>query len=370
MFQAYGLYTHIRRNELYSVMLLCGFVVLLHVLFFSFALLIEAAGEPRSVGTLLAAGLRDVLRFWPLLMLGAAVWFGIAYLFNQAMIDLATGAQPVSRDEAPQLYNALENLCISRGLTMPALRIIEDEALNAYASGLKAGSYSVTVTRGLLNALSPAELEAVLGHELTHIRNLDVRLLVISTIFVGFFGLAGEMLTRNGNLFSFSSSSSNSGTGDRDKKGGGFIVVLLAIALILLSWGASVLLKFAISRSREFLADAGAVELTKNPDAMISALRKIELHAALPAMPSQMNAFFIQTPEVKKRSLDLFATHPSIDDRIKALIRFAGGRDPGLMLNPPAAVQELGENAAGIPDAGATDGAAAAPPSFLPAHLR
>ncbi|MBY0613750.1 MAG: M48 family metallopeptidase [Beijerinckiaceae bacterium] len=369
MFQAYGLYTHIRKNEICSVLLLSGFVVLLHVLFFSFALLYEAAGAPRAAGVLIAAALNDVVRFWPLLMMGAAVWFAIAYVFNQAMIDLATGAQAVSREDAPALYNALENLCISRGLPMPSLRIIEDEALNAYASGLKPGSYSVTVTRGLLNALTPAELEAVLGHELTHIRNLDVRLLVISTIFVGFFGLVGELLMRNGNMLSFPSSRSSSR--GNDKKGGAFIVVLLAIGLILLSWGASVLLKFAISRSREFLADAGAVELTKNPDAMISALRKIEMHAAMPSMPSQMSGFFIETPLATARMSGLFATHPSIDDRIGALIRFAGGRDPGPMPDLPVIDAPLSENAVGVPNVGSGTGEGhAAEASFLPAHLR
>ena len=109
---------------------------------------------------------------------------------------LVTGARAVDRRAEPRLYNLLENLCISRGITMPRLRIIETDARNAFASGVRKGQYSITVTRGLMDALDDAELEAVLGHELTHIENRDVQLLVISAVFVGIISLVGDLLIR------------------------------------------------------------------------------------------------------------------------------------------------------------------------------
>lgn len=325
MFHAYGLYTHIRANRLRSAVLLAGFVALLHALMFAFALLYEAAG-PGEAQEIIARALEDLRRGWPFATAAAALWFIIAFLFHQHMIDAATGAGGVTRAEAPRLYNLLENLCISRGIPMPALKIIEDEALNAFASGIRDGHYCVTLTRGLVESLNDAEIEAVLAHELTHIRNRDVQLLVIAVIFAGIFAFAADLVFRNWNFpFGFAPRRSRE---DRDKGGSG-LVILLALAIIVSSFGLSVLIRFAISRSREYLADAGSVELTKDPDAMISALRRIEARATMPQIPSRMGAFFIEDPAVSRES-GWLSTHPSIEDRVTALERYAGGEDaPG-----------------------------------------
>ena len=112
------------------------------------------------------------------------------------MIDAVTGATPVTRQEEPRLYNILENLCISRGIPMPTLRIADDDALNAFATGMNQKQYSITVTRGLMNALNDQELEAVLGHELTHIRNGDVRMMVIAVVIAGVISFFGELVFR------------------------------------------------------------------------------------------------------------------------------------------------------------------------------
>ncbi len=133
---------------------------------------------------------------WPFAIAGAILWFGIAYAFYQNIIDAATGAKPVERKAEPKLYNLLENLCISRGITMPALRIMETDGAERVRDRAAQGQYSVTVTRGLMNTLNDEELEAVLAHELTHIRNADVRLLIIAVIFVGIFSFVGEMAFR------------------------------------------------------------------------------------------------------------------------------------------------------------------------------
>jgi len=325
MFQAYGLYSHIRANRLRTVYLLAGFVVLLVALMFSVSLIFEALSADAPLEVLLARAVEDVKQGWPVALGAAALWFCIAFFFHQRMIDYATGSEGISRKEAPRLYNLLENLCISRGIPIPALKIIDDEALNAFASGIREGHYSVSVTRGLLARLNDAELEAVLGHELTHIRNRDTQVMVIATVFAGIFAFVGDLMFRSWNFpFGFSPRRDNS----REERGGGgaIFAIMIAILVIALSWGASVLIRFAISRAREFLADAGSVELTKNPDAMISALRKIEAQATMRQIPSRMQAFFIESPALLPES-GFFATHPSVNERVAALIKFAGGRD-------------------------------------------
>jgi heat shock protein HtpX len=331
MFQAYGLYSHIRANRLKSVFLLLAFVALLQALIFSFALIVAALSEGGTLDDIFASAWDFMAVAWPLGMIGAAIWFAIAYAAHQSMIGLATGAKPVGHETAPGLHAALEELCISRGIATPKLNIIETPALNAFASGLRPSNYAISVTRGLLDNLNKREIAAVLGHELTHIRNKDTQLLVIATIFAGIFAFVGDLTFRNWDFphgWSPKRPSSSRSSSDRDNGAAILIAIAIALAIIAISWGVSVLIRFAISRSREYLADAGAVELTKDPDAMISALRKIAGHAAIVDMPSRMHAFFIETPAVSRVS-HFFATHPPIEDRIAALVRHAGGYDMG-----------------------------------------
>jgi heat shock protein HtpX len=336
MFKAYGLYSHIRANRLRSALLLASFVALLIALMFSFALLFEALGEDQRLETILARALLDVRERWPIAVGAAALWFCTAFLFHQHMIDFATRSSGLARAEAPHLYNLLENLCISCGAPTPRLKIIEDGALNAFASGIRDGNYSISVTRGLVDQLSDAELEAVLAHELTHIRNRDTQLMVVATIFAGIFAFAADLTIRSWN-FPFGFSPRRGGSRDnRGGDGGAVLAILIALAVIALSFGVSVLIRFGLSRAREYLADAGSVELTKNPDAMISALRRISAHATIPDMPSRMHAFFVESPAVAPET-GWLATHPSTEDRIAALVRFAGGRDSGGRLSVPGA---------------------------------
>lgn len=330
MFRAYGLYTHIRANRIRSVLLLVGFVALLHVLLFSVLLLFNALDGGGQLDEIVARAADQFAGSWPVAMAAAAIWFLISWLFHQQFVSFATGARGISRREAPKLYNVLENLCISRGITMPALQIIETPALNAYASGLKEGQYVVAVTRGLVDTLSDDELEAVLGHELTHIRNRDTQLMVIAIIFAGIFAFFADLAIRSWNFPYGVWPRGDGRRGGRDRGGGGggaLLAILIAIAIILISWGLSTLIRLALSRSREYLADAGAVELTKNPDAMISALRRIERNAKL-EVPTRMEAFFIVNP-LRGSAASLLSTHPAIEDRVAALQRFAGGMDMG-----------------------------------------
>jgi heat shock protein HtpX len=216
---------------------------------------------------------------------------------------------------------------------MPKLKIAEEGALNAFASGLNQKQYAITVTSGLLSHLDDAEIEAVLGHELTHIRNGDVRMMVIAVIIAGVIGFLAELVFR---LFFQAGLGWGGGSrrSDSDRKGGGgaIFAIIIAVALVAVAWLLSAMIRFALSRSREFLADAGSVELTKNPDAMISALRKIEGRGELVGATSAVMEMCVDNP--REGFVDLFATHPPIQARIDALVKLAGGHDPGPLALP------------------------------------
>jgi heat shock protein HtpX len=330
---AFGLYTHIQSNKRRSVILLIGLFFLVYVLVFAGALLAEVYLHGNvPLDFLLQAAKYDFLKVAPFATVGALIWIAIAYKFHQSMIDSMTDAQAVTRQEAPELYNLLENLCISRGIPMPSLRISEEPGLNAFATGLNQKQYSITVTRGLIDALDKDEIEAVLGHELTHIRNGDVRMLVIAVVIAGVISFFGELIFRI--LIQGRWGGGSRSSGSSEKKGGAGIAILIALALIVLAWILSVVIRFALSRQREYLADSGSVELTKNPDAMISALRKIEGRGDIPTANSAVMEMCIDDPRTGFSSL--FDTHPSVDKRVAALVQFAGGHDPGPLAIEPS----------------------------------
>jgi heat shock protein HtpX len=345
---AYGLYTHIASNKFRSMLLLGGLFLLIYVLVFAGALVGEVfLNSDKTLNYYLTHASRDLISAFPWATIAAALWIVIAYFFHQNMIDAVTGGESVTRQQQPRLYNLLENLCISRGIPMPKLKVMDSPALNAFATGLNRQQYSITVTTGLLAALNDQEIEAVLGHELTHIRNGDVQLMVVAVIIAGVVGFFGELFFRmftnlswNSSGGGWSSSRSSSSSSDRDSKGGGgaIIAIIIAVALILLAWLLSQVVKLALSRSRELLADAGSVELTKNPDAMITALRKIENRGELEGATSAVMELCVDNP--REGFADLFATHPSVDTRVKALVQFAGGHDPGPLALPSDAADE------------------------------
>lgn len=325
MMQASGLRTHIWNNNWKSGALLAGFPVLILMLIYAGLLVVSAAQGSTS----LAAGFGDATRrlpgVLPVALIVAGVWFTIAWLFHQSMIDAMTGARPVTRKDEPELYNLLENLCISRGLAMPSLRIIETPARNAYASGLKQSQYSITLTRGLVETLERDEIEAVLAHELSHIRHNDVRLLVISVIFVGIISVAAQIFARG----MLRGSLGRVGGARRGSGGNAVIFVLIGFAIVAVAYALAIVIRFALSRRREYMADAGAVELTKNPDAMIRALQKISADPKIEKAPAEVREMFLYDRETGFAGL--FATHPPIEKRIEALVSYGGGR-----IEPPS----------------------------------
>src|SRR5437762_6227366 len=320
---AYGLYTHIQSNKRRSIALLVCLFFLVYLLVYAGALLGEAFTIDAPPDELLRRALHDALYAAPWATLGTALWIFIAYKFHQSMIDAVTGGREVTRQEEPRLYNLLENLCISRGITTPKLKVIEDDSLNAFATGMNDKQYSITVTSGLINALNDAEIESVLGHELTHIRNGDVRMLVIAVIIAGVISFFAELVYR---LLLQGGFRWRGGRSSDDRRGAG-IAIVIAMALIAVAWMLSIVIRFALSRRREYLADAGSVELTKNPDAMISALRKIENRGDLEGATSGVMEMCIDNP--REGFENLFDTHPPVDARVDALVRYAGGHDPG-----------------------------------------
>jgi heat shock protein HtpX len=329
---AYGLYSHIQSNRRRSIALLGGLFFLVYVLVYAGALTAEALSVDADIDTLMRLAWNDLLYAAPWATVGTALWIVIAYYFHQSLIDAVTGGREVTRTEQPRLYNLLENLSISRGIPMPKLKIIDSDALNAFATGMNQKQYAITVTSGLLDRLNDAEIEAVLGHELTHIRNGDVRMMVIAVIIAGVVSFVAELVFRLWFYNGFSFRGSRSG----ERRGGGAgLAILIAIALLALAYFLSFVIRLALSRSREYLADAGSVELTKNPDAMITALRKIEGRGELPGATSAVMEMCIDNP--RQGFGELFDTHPTVESRVAALVKFAGGHDPGpIALSPPA----------------------------------
>lgn len=270
-------------------------------------------------------GLERALRSMPAIAPGvfgaSAAWFSVAFIGHQKMIDIATKSKSVTKAQEPRAYKMLENLCISRGIVTPKLKIIETDVMNAFASGIRDSNYTITLTTGLMRNLDDQELEAVIAHELSHIKNRDVRLLIIAVIFVGIFAFVGEGVFRG-------LMRTNLPRNDHHRRSGGGnagALVFFGLAVIAFAYIFALLTRFALSRKREYMADAGAVELTKNPDAMIRALKKISGRAELKQVPAEIQEMAFENP--RTGFAGVFATHPPIEKRIKALVKFAGGRE-------------------------------------------
>ena len=310
--QYVGLDKQIRKNNFNSVLLLIAFPLLL--LGMSYALVYFLKNEHNQDPNQL------FLQSMPVVLGAVGIWFLIAWAGHSAFIRMATGSKTLDRTENKRVYNLVENICISQGMTMPKVYIIEDDSLNAFASGINTKSYSVSLSRGIINKLDDDELEGVIAHEITHIKNRDVRLLIVSIIFVGIFAFLAELAFRSLRF-------AGSGKKSKDSKGSGAII-LIAIVVTAVAYLISILLRFGISRKREYLADAGAAEITKKPYALANALRKISGDPLIEAVESRDVAqLFIDNPKPsvhKSASWDnMFATHPPIEKRIELLEQFA-----------------------------------------------
>lgn len=323
-----GARTHIWNNGLKSALLLAMFpVFVMLIVYAGFLVQVGVTGYPVRDGIVEAA--RRLPGAVPWALLGTAAWFTVAFFFNVRLIGAATGARTVTRAQEPQLYNIVENLCISKGMRMPRLRVMEDGALNAYASGLTRDQYTVAVTRGLLETLDRDEVEAVVAHELAHIRHGDVRLMVVASVFVGIVTLVAEMAFRNGDIIARMLAAPSSSSRRKSGKGGaGMIIVfvLIALAILALARLLSLVTQMALSRTREYMADMEATLMTRNPDAMVSALLKISGRSGVEGIPNEVRVMFFDNAASFLGGL--FSTHPSIESRIRALCSHGGARLP------------------------------------------
>ncbi len=318
-----GLQTQIRQNNFKSTVLLILFPCVVIGLTWSFFFLLFAFGN-RQQNESLSYYIPHInilfIQALPWVIGGVSIWMLIAYFSHSAMIRSATASSLLERKDNKRVYNLVENLCMANGMQMPKVNVIEDDSLNAFASGINKRTYTVTLSRGIINKLNDEELESVIAHELTHIRNHDVRLLIVSIVFVGVFAFLSQMLLRM--LFYAPRRSGN------NKKDNGAVLILIGLAIAVVGYLISILLRFGISRKREYLADAGSAEMTKNPLALASALRKISNDPLIEAVErDDVAQLFIEHPSGKKAGLfsafaGLFATHPPIKDRIRVLEQF------------------------------------------------
>jgi heat shock protein HtpX len=304
-----GIQSQIRKNNFNSLLLIIAFPLVLLGMVYAFLYFVNRHQEIEVVNYYFVHTI-------PAILIITAIWFIIAWFFHTSLIRYATGSRPLQRRENMRVYNLVENLCIQAGMKTPQIYIIEDDSLNAFASGINEKTFSISLSRGIIDKLDDEELEGVIAHELTHIRNRDVRLLIISIIFVGIFAFIAQMAFRSLQFGAYS----------RRREKSNLPAIVIAIVIAAICYFIAILLRFGISRSREYMADAGSAELTKKPYALASALRKIDQDPLIEAVQSRDVAqLFIDNPQVEETGFsfsNLFSTHPPIKKRIQLLEQF------------------------------------------------
>ena len=313
-----GLQSQIWKNNINSFLLLLLFPSLLLTLLWVFFYITYNIENTTNLSINLDLINNQFISTIPFILISVSIWFLIAWISHSSIIKKATSSKSLERKDNMRVYNLVENLCIAKGIRTPKINVIEDDSLNAFASGITEKTFSISLSRGIINKLDDEELEAVIAHELTHIINRDVRLLIISIVFVGIFAFITKIAFHSLRYVRL---------GGRRKKSGGIAVIILVIILLgVIGYLFSLLFRFALSRKREFLADAGAAEMTKNPNALVNALNKISKDPWIEAVQREDVAqMFIEHPTKKKKKSittffnNLFATHPTIEKRIEFL---------------------------------------------------
>jgi heat shock protein HtpX len=277
------------------------------------------------VGWLMESEASDAVPAWSRVGIGAAGlmaavsvgWSAISLAFGDKMVLAMANAREIGKADAPQLHNVVEEMAIAAGVPMPRIMVLETDALNAFATGTTPGKGTIAVTRGLLNALNRDELQGVVAHEMAHLANLDTRYMVVVGVTVGLIALICDAVLRNLSWGRGNRSSSN------DKKGGGTaILIILLVVVAILAPIAAKFVQMAVSRQREYLADATSVQFTRNPGGLISALGKLaEKAEPFPGVSRATQHLFIVNPvqTFTAKSSALLATHPDIADRIARL---------------------------------------------------
>jgi len=266
------------------------------------------------------------MKYFPIVLVGLGIWGAVSFYMQKDIMFWLSGAKPITRKDNPEVYNIVENLCISKWLPMPKIAIMDEPWMNAFATWWKQKDSRIAFTSGLLENLNKKEVEAVAGHELTHLINKDSMLMYVAYVFVWVVSLAGQYLLRT-QLYGSSSSDG------KKNYNGMFIFWIAFLALWYLFYP---LMRLAISRKREYMADLWSVELTRDNQAMISALKKISTNSYVSKANDSISSFFIAEPKKfgidkvkeikmhaagieKKTKTSIRDSHPSIDDRIARL---------------------------------------------------
>jgi heat shock protein HtpX len=281
----------------------------------------------------------------------AIVWSLIGYYGGSGIVLAASRAQRITRDQAPILWDVVEEMSIAAGIPMPAVYVINDPAPNAFATGRDPRHAAVAVTAGLLQMMSRDELQGVIAHEMSHVRNFDIRFAMLVGVLVGMVALVSDFFLRSTFLGFGRRDSNNSG-------GAGAIFFLIAIVLAILAPFFALMVQMAVSRHREYLADASGVELTRNPLGLAHALQKIAGDPRSLRVATRATAhLYIANPLKGKKDKDsagLFDTHPPIQKRIEILLAMAHAGPDALAAAPTAAAQGTSpqQPAAGAPSPG------------------
>ena len=276
----------------------------------------DAAPGPWSGGGVIGAGL----------MAAASIGWSLVSLANSDRMVLAmASAKDIDKADAPQLFNVVEEMSIAAGVPMPRVMVLETDALNAFATGPSVQRGTIVVTRGLLKTLNRDELQGVVAHEMSHIANLDTRYMVMVGVTVGLIALVCDMALRTLNWGG--SAHNRSSSGNKKNSGGAAILIIILLVIAILAPLAAKAVQFAVSRQREYLADATSVQFTRNPNGLISALQKLaEKAAPFPGVSHATQHLFIVNPvqDFTKDTPALLATHPDIEDRISRLRNLGG----------------------------------------------
>ena len=290
----------IAKNRRNSSLLVVGFVVFV-------AVLLGVMGSALTGGGAWAAA-----AFGGTALAIAIVMAFFSYYSGDSMILRMSGAKLIQHGDDPELYNVVEEMAIASAVALPPVYLIEDTAMNAFATGRDPEHAALAITRGLRETLTRDELQAVIAHEMSHVRHYDIRLAMLLATLVGLVVLVCDSLPRT---------LRRAGRRSRGRRGGGAMLIL-AIALAIIAPFFAKFIQLAASRQREYMADAGAVELTRNPEAMILALKRLGGDKEVLEVANRATAHMYIVQPIKKweaRAKGMFATHPSIDDRVRRI---------------------------------------------------
>jgi heat shock protein HtpX len=288
------MYSQITSNKRQSVMLVTIFIIILLVLGYVFGVI---------------SGIGDYAGLFLAIILSFGITM-LSYFKGDKIALFSSGARPITNEENPYLYRMIENLCITSGMPVPKIYIIPDQSINAFATGRKPEMASIAVTSGAIEKLTNEELEGVLAHELSHVQNYDIRFMMLVAVMVGSVSILSHLLLRSGRFRT------------RSRDGGNALAVLMLVGIVLaiLSPLIAELIKLAISRRREYLADASGTLLTRYPEGLARALEKIAAENMPMANASPATAhMYLSNPFAGGRFSNLFSTHPPIQDRINKL---------------------------------------------------